>query len=396
MTSTFTIKNLSFLGSGSGSSQVSDSDSGSDSDLKNFIDFIDFIDFIKIEIRNETLLLIKFKKPVITLGNSVLNGGFNESKTLFNLSIPKTTDPERDFPEGSTFLFIKNICENESIDISDATGLITAASVKNSAISYIKYGGGNKGSGNNDYGSFSVTCIATAGVDVNGGRAGDPASYYENSGKFVQFGTINIFLIIEATLTEYAMVKSIITATEAKTTVLQELLAPSKYSDGLATGSGTDGIIVASFKEKSGKTKLTDAGHHSKLGEMISKTVREALRYALFSETGLSPEKQKNIWARLSRFNVLPEFVYDDATQSLLTELEYDGSFTAFIESAVHLKDQVSWGLLKESDAIKNILPYGCSGCFKIPREYYSIITFDDDFSKNMIEFLRKVHSVKI
>ena len=37
--------------------------------------------------------------------------------------------------------------------------------------------------------------MATAGVDVNGGRAGDPASYVEEKGSFRPLpGTINIFL----------------------------------------------------------------------------------------------------------------------------------------------------------------------------------------------------------
>ena len=37
---------------------------------------------------------------------------------------------------------------------------------------------------------------------------------------------------------------------EAKKAALQELLAPSRYSRGIATGSGTDGMIVTAMRNR--------------------------------------------------------------------------------------------------------------------------------------------------
>ncbi len=373
----------------------------------NSLNYSDSSHIFDLEIKDESILLINLKKPMTTLGNSVLNGGFAESvETLFNVNIPENVETEKDLPGESLLGFTKHICNSQLKDVSKTTGLMTVALMKNAAVSQLKF---------ND---ISVSCIATAGVDTNGGRAGDKASYYEKDGEFFQTGTINIFLIIDAPLTKYAMVKSIITSTEAKTSVLQELLAPSKYSEGLATGSGTDGIIVASIPEsKELKEKcLTDAGHHSKLGEMISRTVRKSVKYALFLETGLSPKRKKNIWARLLRYNILPENVYikekknekkgsynkekskieKSKPKTLLEKLETDGTFVAFIETILHLKDQVSWGLLEEDEALKSISVYLNGNFCEIPAEFFSEISFGDDFSEKTEEFLRKIHSVEL
>ena len=74
-----------------------------------------------------------------------------------------------------------------------------------------------------------MTAIITAGIEVNGGRAGDPASYFQESGKIERIGgTINTILLIGADLPERTMVRALITSTEAKTAALQELMAQSR------------------------------------------------------------------------------------------------------------------------------------------------------------------------
>ena len=73
-------------------------------------------------------------------------------------------------------------------------------------------------------------------------------------------GTINTILCINKELTHGAMVRSVMMATEAKTAALQEL--NSCYSNGFATGTGTDQIAVACTLTE--KSPLTSAGKHSK------------------------------------------------------------------------------------------------------------------------------------
>ena len=100
---------------------------------------------------------------------------------------------------------------------------------------------------------LTVVAVCTGGVESNAGRAGDPATVYEWNGAYekvsgeelVLHGTINTLLFINQELTPGAMVRAVMTATEAKTAALQELAVSSRYSDGLATGTGTDQIGVA-------------------------------------------------------------------------------------------------------------------------------------------------------
>src|SRR5690606_26978843 len=141
---------------------------------------------------------------------------------------------------------------------------------------------------------LEVTAIATAGVEINAGRAGDPAAYDErylaNEG---ESGTINIILLISAKLTPGALARSLITITEAKTAALQELMIDSRYSSGLATGTGTDGIIAVSNAESD--IVLTNAGKHTRLGELIGKTVKDAVKEALFKQAGICANSQHSL-----------------------------------------------------------------------------------------------------
>jgi len=76
---------------------------------------------------------------------------------------------------------------------------------------------------------LEVVAVCTGGVEGNAGRAGDPASIYEKDGAFerisaqepVEHGTINTLLFINRELTAGAMVRTVMTATEAKTAALQ-------------------------------------------------------------------------------------------------------------------------------------------------------------------------------
>lgn len=91
-----------------------------------------------------------------------------------------------------------------------------------------------------------VTAAVSAGADVNALCAGDPATLTEAAGKPcpVPAGTINIFLITGQALSPGAMVELVLTATEAKTALLRDLMQGSSVSSRLATGTGTDGVVI--------------------------------------------------------------------------------------------------------------------------------------------------------
>jgi len=146
-----------------------------------------------------------------------------------------------------------------------------------------------------------VTAAVTGGIDSNGMCPGDPSSYYERNGAYEMLppGTINVFIYINQNVTEAAMVRSMMIASEAKAAAVSHLLLGSCYSEEIATGSGTDGMVIASAME--GELTLTDASGHSKLGELIgraygSKTCPDETDSCLWSETVSGSCSYWQIW----------------------------------------------------------------------------------------------------
>ena len=137
------------------------------------------------------------------------------------------------------------------------------------------------------YQEFRVCCLATAGAKGNALRTGvDIASYIERDGNFVNAsGTINLLLLTNATLSDGAMARAIITITEAKTATLQDLDVRSTYTpQNQATGTGTDNIIVVSGKGLGKALRLTSG--HTKIGELIGSSSKMAVAEALKKHDG--------------------------------------------------------------------------------------------------------------
>ena len=151
------------------------------------------------------------------------------------------------------------------IPCSDLSFLSTGANMNNLAIC------------EKIYQNRIVCCLATGGVG-NALRSGvDKAEWFEQDGIYAKaIGTINIILLTNVTLTDGAMAKAIITATEAKTAALQDMNARSSVSpENQATGTGTDNIIVVSGLDLDKKVRTT--GGHSKMGELIGATTKVAV-----------------------------------------------------------------------------------------------------------------------
>ncbi|AEH45859.1 protein of unknown function DUF105 [Thermodesulfatator indicus DSM 15286] len=207
-----------------------------------------------------------------------------------------------------------------------------------------------------------VFCVATAGVETNAGRAGDPSQVFEWNGKFFPLtdrGTINILLFINQELAPCALVRAVIMATEAKTAVLQELNVPSRYSKGLATGTGTDQIAIAALKN--GILPLRGAGKHVKLGELLAKAVKAAVREALARQNKRTPESIRYAPKLLERFG-LGEEAFFEKIKAILPEPYHtwlhrnryavlsDTGFLSAVLAFVHLLDQHAWGVIPEDN----------------------------------------------
>ena len=133
---------------------------------------------------------------------------------------------------------------------------------------------------------FIVTALVTAGAKNNAQRTGvDEGTYIEGD---EPKGTVNILVLTNALLTDGAMARALITLTEAKTAAFEDLRIPSSYTRGVqATGTGTDSIIIATG---TAGPKVTYTGGHNRIGELMGKTVHEAVIEALGKQDGLSKD----------------------------------------------------------------------------------------------------------
>ena len=173
-------------------------------------------------------------------------------------------------------------------------------------------------------------------------------------------GTINIMLHIDADLAPGALVNALVTCTEAKTAAVQELLAPSRYSHGLATGSGQDGTIVISNPES--PVYLTNAGKHCKLGEYIGLVVKKAVKQALYNHCYMGPEYQHDILNRMDRFGITRDHLWERYQKlckerqqpvgkwsdfvTCLDRIKRDDRLVTYTSLFAHLLDQMDWGML--------------------------------------------------
>jgi adenosylcobinamide hydrolase len=136
------------------------------------------------------------------------------------------------------------------------------------------------------YQKLAVSCLATGGVG-NALRMGvDKGNWIERDGKYVNtLGTINIIILINAPLSDGAMARAIITATEAKTAALQDMDARSSASpQNQATGTGTDNIMIVSGKGP--RKPILFTGGHTKIGELIGVSTKTAVTEAVKKQEG--------------------------------------------------------------------------------------------------------------
>lgn len=198
-----------------------------------------------------------------------------------------------------------------------------------------------------------VSAAVTGGVRGNGGRAGDPASFDESERHYSwKSGTIVIIVAVEAALTDGALFDAMLTATQAKSTVLQELMARSLYSRGIATGSGTDQVGVACLSKV--EKLVTSAGPSTDIGDAVARCVREALFKALDLQSGMSLRTQCDPYVAMSRIGITEAPVHNairyPATMGALKKAEEclrsDPYVAAVVYSAVKVADDVRAGRL--------------------------------------------------
>jgi adenosylcobinamide amidohydrolase len=139
---------------------------------------------------------------------------------------------------------------------------------------------------------MKVVALVTAGVCSNALRmSADKGNYYElsKSENKNKPGTINIILLTNTRLTPRAMSRALISACEGKSAALQDLDIRSSVRPAFrqATGTGTDNIIVVEGRGQ----KVSNAGGHSKMGELIARAVYDGVVAAIGHQNRIYPSR---------------------------------------------------------------------------------------------------------
>jgi len=350
-----------------------------------------------IEIHREAkIVYAKFLSPHRVISTDRIDGGLSEKFTyLYNhqLCEPSGHDHQHDLALHDPVEYRRIVCEPFGLPPEQCASLGTAANINNLAMCHASYR------------DLELVAACTAGVEVNAARAGDPATFYECDGSFEAIaeeggstseaekpGTINTMIFINSELTPGAMVRAVITATEAKTAVLQELAVHSRLSGRLATGTGTDQVGIAC--KLGGDHPLTSAGEHTKLGELIGKTVHDTIKQALLLQNNLTPGVQRSSSVYIARLGVDEdsfcagiEAYLDESEADLLRKnfqaVDQDPMTTAAVASLVYLRDKFLWGLLPESCMPEILSSYGAQVAAAVSGTYDHIAQYRKNLSNS-------------
>ena len=297
-------------------------------------------------------IFVKFNVKRNGFSTSRLNGGFsNNLESIFNHHLSQKNIDYLENHDLEDYLIQQ--CWSLNIDSNYSSGLVTMAEMKNVGIA------------NKTFKNMEVIAITTAGVRTNASRAGEPASFYEENGKF---GTINTILLMNVRLDGETLLEAFMTATEAKTVALNDLKIPSQYSNGYATGTGTDGLAV--FSNLESDNVLTNAGKHSKLGELIAGAVIESIKKAVKKQVWISPRSQSNVLVRLNRYKLDINKFYEELDcdkEQFIIQLQKEmkkQKNVAITSSVLNLIDEVENNLVKKEDALilaQNIIGENCN-----------------------------------
>lgn len=247
----------------------------------------------------------------------------------------------------------RHVCQEAGLDPEHTSMMGTAANMQYAAAIQEKY----------EY--LCVTAIATAGVQGNACRAGDPATWMETPDGWSKIptmtGTINIMMLIGVPLHPGALVRAASVMNEGKVAALMDLAIASRYSGALATGTGTDQFALACPLDST-RHSHAHASPHTKLGELIGRAAKRAVSEALRWQNGLEESMTRSLLHAFARFG-LDEKKLRDSLRRHLDErafefaeknwksLIYEPQVAASAYALAAILDRMRCGTLPESAA---------------------------------------------
>ncbi len=200
--------------------------------------------------------IIRSVAELKALSSALIGGGIRWCNTFVNRHVDLHYACEDAKSEMTNYLM------KHDIDPSNTVGMMTAVQIEDAVLKKEVHPEG------------TVFVMVTAGT----GNALDSAHAYQHEFIRIQPGTINIFILVEAKLTEAAFVQVLTTATEAKTRALFEENIMDKTTNNIATGTSTDSICIAATQTA---FHYEYGGPLTPIGKWVGKLVFEATREAI-------------------------------------------------------------------------------------------------------------------
>ena len=126
-------------------------------------------------------------------------------------------------------------------------------------------------------------------------------------------GTIVLLVFINQPCTPACLTRAATVVTEGKSTALLDLRMPSLQSAGLATGTGTDQLVIAAAERLPRQRTTANnsagnhiwerhwAGGHNSLGELLGRATHAAVTRCLLLQNGVCAELRRSICGALAR-----------------------------------------------------------------------------------------------
>lgn len=208
--------------------------------------------------QSEQCLAITSQLPLRTLSSALIGDGFGSRQHFANFHVDYRYDGRAPKADLSAWLGAMGMP-------SSSVAMMTAVHLSNVSIVSMPLA----------YQDHGVMALVTAGA----GNAVDITALHSQDPRLVA-GTINVFVFIDAQLTDGALVNACLSITEAKVKALYKAGVIDTLSGTAATGTSTDCVCVAATQ----RGELTPyAGSGTVLGRAIGRAVYQATLNSLAS-----------------------------------------------------------------------------------------------------------------
>ena len=304
-------------------------------------------------------LLISSNRSLAVLSSAVQNGGFKTANKIISIHVPeinddncnkKMDDLDKELHENPENI-LKRALIRLNIDPETSIGIMTHADVQNVEVSCQKHN------------EVTLSVFVTGGVEV-ASTAGEFTVSNPNNLKIDLIGTINVILLVDGNLTESCMVDTVKTIIEAKTVALRELDIRSCFSGDQASGTVKDSVVVACTKRGN---PMKYAGTATVFGELVGKSVKEALKKTLYKEQHIVPNRPliKRLKERKICFEkILSLFIeaHPDLAKNSerfskeVLQILSNPKISPFVVAGFRLDDDLRIGLIPESLIDKTVV----------------------------------------